>query len=391
MRKLVFLFSFPILCLIGFVLISEGKISWKEWTFQIPRQEASLITITVTSDNLPKFDLPKLIEVNLTDNQIQVFENGFLRDTFHILSQGQYGKWFQTPTGIFRVGTKSKEKISSLADPPVFMNHAVQMYEDFFIHERTKYLDGSLTSYSYTGGCLRLEPEEAKTFFELAQRGDVIISYTTFKDYRLKEGFHAPVDYEHFWIRQRFNNPLRGVYLNSNNRAQEYIHHAGLDLSPNPEASDYQVYNILDGKVVSLIHNGNGDHGLGNTVIIEHQLNNQTIYSLYAHLSNIRSDLKIGQLVSQGEILGQLGATGYGCNYWRVGIDGCESTNPLDFHLHFELKTKPVLGSPQESNCWVNSRLVPCYGYAPANPTAYGYLDPFLFLFEEIPHNYLAF
>jgi murein DD-endopeptidase MepM/ murein hydrolase activator NlpD len=49
----------------------------------------------------------------------------------------------------------------------------------------------------------------------------------------------------------------------------DYIQHAGVDLAPNPDAQDLNVYNIYDGKVVKIVRNGEDDHGLGNVVIVE--------------------------------------------------------------------------------------------------------------------------
>jgi len=360
-----------------------NKIPYKELNFSFHQGEAAIINIKDKNNPYPKLNMPRLIEINLTDNKISFFNNGFLENTFNILSQGPYGKWYETPTGYYKVGSKEKSKISYLADPPVYMNYAVQLYEDFYIHEKTKYLDGTPTAFTFTGGCLRLDSSDALNFFNLVKTGDQIISYDSFSGYKIKDQFAPPVDYKNFWIRQRFNNPIRSVRLGSDDRSQEYIHHAGLDLAPEPFIQDLNVYNIYDGKISAIVKNGEGDHGLGNTIIIEHLINNQTIYSLYGHLKEIKSDLVVGEEIKKGDMVGIVGATGYGCDYWRVGEDGCESEGSLDTHLHFEFKTKPVLHSPVLSQCKINNKIVNCYGYTPSDPTQYGYLDPFLFLFEK--------
>jgi len=46
------------------------------------------------------------------------------------------------------------------------MNYAVQMYEDFFIHEIPYYLNSERVNSDFIGGCLRLWPKAAKEFFE---------------------------------------------------------------------------------------------------------------------------------------------------------------------------------------------------------------------------------
>ena len=58
----------------------------------------------------------------------------------------------------------------------------------------------------------------------------------------------------------------------------------------------------------------------GNLVIIEHSINPQYLYSLYAHLSKL--DVRVGQVISEGEKVGEVGSTGAS----------------IGSHLHFELR-----------------------------------------------------
>ncbi|MFZ8806095.1 MAG: peptidoglycan DD-metalloendopeptidase family protein [Minisyncoccia bacterium] len=360
----------------------------------------------IKNQNLkPKIYEARVWEVNLSKNQIYFFENGKLKEIIPISYQAPEGVWYQTPTGYFRVGIKKEKHISSIF--PVYMNYAVQMYEDFFIHEIPYYLNGERVSSDFTGGCIRLWPKFAKKFFELAKPGDLIISYKDLDDFKVKEDFVFPVNKNEFYVRQRFNNPLRTSWLRGPDRSIDYIQHAGVDLAPNPDAKDLNVYNIYDGKIVKIVRNGENDHGLGNVVITQinadtTQINadedindNQNIkdqrssaldqrlsvvYALYAHLSEINPKLKEGDFIKKGEIIGKVGATGYGCNYWRIGEDGCDKNSKLDVHLHFEIKEKPVLQSPKPAKCFFKNRLMNCYGYVPHNPINYGYFDPLKFL-----------
>jgi murein DD-endopeptidase MepM/ murein hydrolase activator NlpD len=73
---------------------------------------------------------------------------------------------------------------------------------------------------------------------------------------------------------------------------------------------------IYEGTVASIIVMGDTDAGFGNTVIIEHNINNEIIYSLYAHLETINKDIIVGKTIKGGDIIGVTGASGYGCqNY----------------------------------------------------------------------------
>jgi murein DD-endopeptidase MepM/ murein hydrolase activator NlpD len=401
------LITLVVLLLLIFVIVILGFFMPKNYVFNF--QDNFIVSNIFSNSNSikPKICEKRVWEVNLSKNLIYFFENCKLKEIIPIAYQAPEGKWYQTPTGYFRIGVKKEKHISSLF--PVYMNYAVQMYEDFFIHEIPYYLDGKRVSSSFSGGCIRLEAEYAKKFFNLAKPGDLIVSYKTLDNLKINPKFVFPVNLKEFFIRQRFNNPIRNRWTFSEDRRIDYIQHAGIDLAPLPDAKDLNVYNIFDGKVVKIVKNGESDHGLGNVVIT--QINTDTtqinadvdindnqhikdqrssaldqrlsaVYALYAHLSEINPKLKEGDFIKKGEIIGKVGATGYGCNYWRIGEDGCDKNSPLDIHLHFEIKTKPTLESPIEANCFIYGRETKCYGYTPDNPQSYGYLDPLKFLSE---------
>lgn len=332
----------------------------------------------------PKLNRFRLFEIDLTDNRILFYENGLLERTFPVAYQAPYGAWFQTPTGYFSVGVKKQKFLSSIV--PVFMEDAVQMYEDFFIHNIPYHRDGTKVTTQFSGGCIRLEDVIAKDFFATAQTGDSIVSYTTLEHLVVRSGFISPVDTASFWVRQRFNSPLKVQWAWSSDKRNNYIQHAGLDFAPLPTASDIGVYSIGSGSVDQIIRNGSGDSGLGNAVIVKHSFGGKDIYSLYGHLQSIPDSLFVGQSVATGTSLGIVGNTGYGCSYWRVGLDGCDVADDPDVHLHFELKTLPTLESPVLASCPIASHATDrCVGYTPENPTSFGYYDPLLFLFENKP------
>ncbi|GIW67504.1 MAG: hypothetical protein KatS3mg096_372 [Candidatus Parcubacteria bacterium] len=377
MKLKIFFFSISLILFLGLVKFFVSLPRTYVFSYQ---NLGSKLSIGFSKSNLvqPKICEKRVWEINLSKNQIYFFENCKLKTIISIAYQSPSGVWYQTPTGYFRVGIKKEKHISSLL--PVYMNYAVQMYEDFFIHEIPYYLDGQRVDSDFTGGCIRLESEQAKKFFEMARAGDLIISYLDLDNIKVKDNFVFPVNKNEFYLRQRFNSPLRTAWYSLKDRRIDYIQHAGIDLAPNPEAKDLNVYNIYDGKIVKIVKNGENDHGLGNTVIIEHP--DLKIYSLYAHLESINSELKEDKYVQKGKIIGKVGATAYGCNWWHIGEDGCDKKGKLDIHLHFEIKTKPVLESPIGARCLINGEYKTCYGYVPDNPEKFGYLDPIKFLSE---------
>jgi murein DD-endopeptidase MepM/ murein hydrolase activator NlpD len=73
---------------------------------------------------------------------------------------------------------------------------------------------------------------------------------------------------------------------------------------------------IYEGEVVSIVVMGDTDAGFGNTIILEHNVNNEIVYSMYAHLESINKDMGVGKKVKGGDVIGITGASGYGCqNY----------------------------------------------------------------------------
>lgn len=96
--------------------------------------------------------------------------------------------------------------------------------------------------------------------------------------------------------------------------------HNGIDISG---SHGNPVYAVGPGHVSSACWNG----GYGNTIIISHGNNVQT---LYAHLSSI--NVQVGQTVNQGQLIGRVGSTG-------------NSTGP---HLHFEIIINGASRNPMQ-------------------------------------------
>ena len=76
--------------------------------------------------------------------------------------------------------------------------------------------------------------------------------------------------------------------------------HTGVDYAA-PKGTP--VMAVGDGKVIGKGWSGGG----GNTIKIKH---NSVYTTAYLHLSKYAADIKIGSLVSQGDIIGYVGATG---------------------------------------------------------------------------------
>ncbi len=96
--------------------------------------------------------------------------------------------------------------------------------------------------------------------------------------------------------------------------------HAGIDLVGKHHT---EILTIADG----IVTYAGIQNGYGNCIEIKHNINGETIYSFYAHLSEI--DVKVGQRIEAGDIIGLEGGAK-------------EDDNPgtsTGHHLHFEIRT----------------------------------------------------
>jgi murein DD-endopeptidase MepM/ murein hydrolase activator NlpD len=165
-----------------------------------------------------------------------------------------------------------------------------------------------------------------------------------------------------FTMPVRNNLTLTQDYNNLRNTTNGERHHAGIDLTGGEE-----IYATAFGKVVKYQSNGENDHGLGNTLVIQHTLTNgHVVYSLYAHLDSF-TDQKMNW-VRKGQLIGTMGGSGYGdSDYWSI-------------HLHFEMKDSNILHNPIGGNaCWYQmcDCYDSCWGYTPSDADKYGYHDPY--------------
>lgn len=336
------------------------------------------------------------IEVDLTAQKALLYDGGKLIKVLNLAYQSPEFKWFEAPTGYYNIGVKHEKHLSSIF--PVTMPYSMQYYQDFFIHGIPYHRDGTLVSSDFTGGCLRFKDEEIKKIYDFTKTGDQVAVYKTFGDLGLKPLFSQPVDLGNYWIRQRFLNPYRQFWGREETDKVtglrlDYYNHAGVDLASNVDlreskldSDELSVYSIFDGQVANIQLNDGSDHGLGNTIIIKHIIDGAQVYSLYAHLSSIKKDLGEGDIIKGGDVIGQIGNSGYGCaNYWRIGKDGCDESGQNDTHLHLEIKKAPVLENPERGKICENQNGGKrfCYGYVPDYPTDYGYFNPMEFIFDK--------
>ncbi len=113
-------------------------------------------------------------------------------------------------------------------------------------------------------------------------------------------------------------------------RSEGYQMHEGIDIKctrrdKNGNPID-PIFATADGVVV-YINDKPSLSNYGKYIVIHHNIDGINIYSLYAHLSSIRSDIKPGTPVRAGESIGVMGCTAN--TRQKISLERA--------HLHFEL------------------------------------------------------
>ena len=139
-------------------------------------------------------------------------------------------------------------------------------------------------------------------------------------------------------LRQAFlRTPVEVVRVTSNFGARKHpvrktwLTHEGTDFAA---PAGTQVFAAGDGEVAFI----GTQNGFGKVIKLKHPKDTQTIY---AHLSNFATELRVGQTIKQGEVIGYVGSTG-----WATGP-----------HLHYEFRVanKPI--DPFSISLPINKRI----------------------------------
>jgi murein DD-endopeptidase MepM/ murein hydrolase activator NlpD len=131
--------------------------------------------------------------------------------------------------------------------------------------------------------------------------------------------FFAPTAPDKPWTSGSF-----GCVRDNGTRMHEGLDIRHLQTDRHGEPTD-PVMATADGSVV-YFSKKQGLSNYGNYVVIRHVVEGLEIYSLYAHLSAIRPDLKIGEAVKAGEVIATMGRT-----------SNAEVITKDRAHVHFEL------------------------------------------------------
>ena len=115
------------------------------------------------------------IEADLSAMKLQVYKEGSLFLEVPIATKGQPGSWWETPAGLYKIDSKEKAHFSTMGH--VWMPWSMNSQGNFFIHGRTYYPDGTLSSKTYTGGCIRLDTADAEKVYSAIDVGTPVLVF----------------------------------------------------------------------------------------------------------------------------------------------------------------------------------------------------------------------
>ena len=221
----------------------------------------------------------------------------------------------------------------------------IRTSDDYYLLYEEIYQDGK---YVMDGDIIAAEfNNNGRTFqaIRFADKGGRSDYYTPEGRSVRKAFVRAPVDFSR--ISSSFNPRRRHPVLNTI-RAHKGVDYAAPAGTPIKAAGD--------GKVVFRGING----GYGNAVILQHGGN---ITTLYAHMSKFSGSAKIGQRVTQGQVIGYVGSTGLA----------------TAAHLHYEYRLNGVHRNPRTVEL------------PQADPISEEYRDDFLAAVEPILDDLLQY
>lgn len=148
----------------------------------IPNALRQKLVHTESSKNFIESEITRLkqtgemfVLANLTTMQLDVYEKGVPTLSFPIQAKGREGSWWETPAGVYSVKIKAKNHLSSIGN--VYMPWSMQFQGNFFIHGLPYYPDGTLVSTSFSGGCIRLNTDDAEKVYKVVERGVPVVVY----------------------------------------------------------------------------------------------------------------------------------------------------------------------------------------------------------------------
>lgn len=117
----------------------------------------------------------KFLVADLSTMKLSLYQDGASTAEYPIQTKGKSGSPWETPAGFYSIQTKEVQHFSTIGH--VYMPYSMEFYGNYFIHGWPYYEDGEPVSSSYSGGCIRLDTEDAAKVFAFADQGTGLFVY----------------------------------------------------------------------------------------------------------------------------------------------------------------------------------------------------------------------
>jgi len=107
------------------------------------------------------------LEVNLDKMKVYFYREGELDNEFNIITKGDPDHWGGSAVGLYKILSGHKSSFSVSSD--VYMPYALNYYGKYYIHGKPYYWSGNELDSSVSGGCIRLENEDAESVYDLTE------------------------------------------------------------------------------------------------------------------------------------------------------------------------------------------------------------------------------
>jgi hypothetical protein len=136
----------------------------------------------------------KAVLADLNAMRLSMYEDGVLSDSVPIISRGREGTFWETPRGIYAIRTKEAKHFSSLGN--VWMPYSMQFYGNFYVHGWPVKEDGTPVPRGYSGGCIRLATDDARTLYRFAEIGMpfVVVSAKAPESFATSSAYYVDTD-----------------------------------------------------------------------------------------------------------------------------------------------------------------------------------------------------
>lgn len=141
------------------------------------------------------------IEVDISSKQLRFFQNGVLLQSAEILSTGEAGSLWDTPSGLYQI--KSKEEILFTSTGQVYLPWLITFQGNYRIHGWPAYPNKTPVGADFNGGGIRLDDSSAEALFEYAKKGLPVLVHLDIKKKRdtfVYEPQVPELDTKHYFI-----------------------------------------------------------------------------------------------------------------------------------------------------------------------------------------------